>query len=337
MVAKQGTPSKWYNKPYCFLTNWRHFPAYELVSYFFMFASIPMLAYGIQVYSEDIIRIIILSIITLYSGFFAALIWNDITDADIDAIVHPKRPVPEGRISTSLFFIVALVFSASTFIFGLMTSMWCLGIVGFIALFVAFHNKFLKKRVKIPAYSEVFTPLQWLAVAMFGYFAIWTVIPQQFMISIDLPLLGLLATNSFEFQNMVLLVLFTYFSDNAHDLPEGIHDVSGDLELGVRTYATSFGVKTAGKVSFGMFVLSLVLGIVLFVRTGLSYVFLVLFIITWIWAFRWYRKLLSLPDKGFEQIGKEVGRKGYDYFLMVFNLMFLDIFLQILNVQFNIL
>jgi len=47
---------------------------------------------------------------------------------------------------------------------------------------------------------------------------------------------------------MILLVLFTYFADNAHDLPEGIHDMEGDHKLGVKTYATSFGEKNAEKI-----------------------------------------------------------------------------------------
>jgi len=86
-------------KPINFLADWRTLPLYELVSYILMYASVPMLAYGIQTYDLEIVRIILLTILTMYSGFFAALIWNDITDADIDIIVHPDRPVPAGTIS----------------------------------------------------------------------------------------------------------------------------------------------------------------------------------------------------------------------------------------------
>ena len=71
-------------KPIDFLAHWRSLPAYELISYVFMFASMPILVYGIKAYDTPIIKIIIFSVLALYSGFFAALIWNDITDADID-------------------------------------------------------------------------------------------------------------------------------------------------------------------------------------------------------------------------------------------------------------
>ncbi|GAG16056.1 unnamed protein product, partial [marine sediment metagenome] len=159
--------------PFAFLSQWRSLPSFELISYAFMFASMPMLAYGIRPYDSTIITIILLSILSLYSGFFAALIWNDITDADIDSIAHPDRPIPSGKISSKKFFAVALVFSAMTFIFSFLVSFWCFILVGATALFVAVHDKYLKKIVKFPAYSEIFTSVQWIIVPVFGFLAIW--------------------------------------------------------------------------------------------------------------------------------------------------------------------
>ena len=83
-------------RPFVFVSQWRSLPLYELISYVCMFASIPMLAYGIRPYDSSTITIVLLSVLALYSGFFAALIWNDITDIDIDAVVHPDRPLPSG-------------------------------------------------------------------------------------------------------------------------------------------------------------------------------------------------------------------------------------------------
>src|SRR5512136_2981424 len=131
-----------------------------MISYIFMYTSVPMLAYGIQQYDINIMRVIIFTVITLYAGFFAALIWNDITDADIDSVAHPDRPIPSGRISKKNFFVIALFFSALVFFFAILISPICLIIVCTAALFVTFHDKYLKKRVKIPAYSEIFTPVQ---------------------------------------------------------------------------------------------------------------------------------------------------------------------------------
>lgn len=315
---------------FIFLSYWRPFPPYELLSYLLMFASVPMLAYGIQHYNISILRVIFLTILTLYSGFLAALIWNDITDADIDVVAHPSRPIPRGRISKKQLFAVALVFSAMTFIFAILVSVWCLILVGATALFVTFHNKYLKKIIKIPAYSEIFTPIQWLTTAIFGYLAIWTVIPQENSLTFTVPFFGTIGTSGFALQNMILLVLFTYFADNAHDLPEGIHDIDGDRKMGVKTYATSFGEKNAAKISFVMFFISGLLGIILYFRTILTPIFLIPFLILWTYTLSWSYKLVKTDKNNMKKLGTIVGRKGYDYLLMSYNLIFLDVLIQLL-------
>jgi len=316
--------------PFAFLSRWRSLPAYEMISYLFMYASVPMLAYGIQTYNLEIITIIVLTILTMYSGFFAALIWNDITDADIDEIAHPDRPIPTGRISSKKFFGIALIFSAMTFIFAVMVSIWCLIVVGVAALFVAFHNRYLKRRVKLPAYSEIFTPIQWVVVAIFGFFAIWTALPQTTDIVITMPFFGSISTSGLAIQHMILLVIFIYFVDNAHDLAEGIHDVEGDRKIGVKTYATSFGERNAARISFAMFFLSGIFGIILFIRTILTPIFLIPFLGIWLYALYQSYKLLKADEKEMKKLGAMVGRKGFNYFLITYNLIFLDILIQIL-------
>jgi len=317
-------------RPFVFLSKWRSLPTYEMISYILMYASVPMLAFGIKEYNLEIIKIIIFSILSLYSGFFAALIWNDITDADIDSVAHPDRPIPSGRISSKKFFGIALFFSATTFIFSFLVSFWCFILVGFAALFVAFHDKYLKKRVKFPAYSEIFTPVQWLVVAIFGYLAIWTALPQNVSIVLNMPAFENISTNMYEIQNMLLFVIFIYFADNAHDLPEGIHDAKGDRKLGVRTYATSFGEKNAARISFIMFLLSGIFGIILFFRTILTIIFLIPFLAIWLYIMYYSFKLLKSDGKKRENLSSIVGRKGFNYFLFSFNLIFLDIFIQLL-------
>ena len=294
-----------------------------------------MFAYGIHPYSLETIRLVLLTIATLYSGFFAALIWNDITDKDIDVVVHPTRPIPDKRISQAKFFGIALVFSALTFIFALLTSVWCLILVGSTALFVTFHNKYLKKKVKIPAYSEIFTPVQWLTVPLFGFFALWSTTTVQGGINISLPLLGLLSVNPADILPMVLLVLFTYFADDAHDLAEGIHDVEGDHKSGVRTYATSFGEKTASKISILMIIIAGVIGFLLWWMTLLSLLFLIPFSILWVYTLN--RSLVltkSTGDVQRRQQAKVVGKAQYDFLLFSYTFIFIDVFFQLLNMTY---
>ena len=315
--------------PFDFIVHWRSLPAYEMVSYVLMFVSVPMLAYGIVPYNLEIIKIIIFTAITMYSGFFAALIWNDITDGDIDALVHPDRPIPSGRISKNKFFAIALFFSAMTFIFSILINIWSLLVVSLTAIFVALHNKYFKKLIRFPAYSEIFTSTQWTVVALLGYIAIWSTFSLSNDIVISLPVIGSFSTSNFEFVNMLVLIFFIYFAETAHDLPEGIHDAEGDNAYGVRTFTTSFSGKAAAEISFIMLISSGVLGIILFIRTDLTLIFLIPFLFIWI-----YTLLYSYPlhIKGFKEMkkfGSIVGRKRYNFLLFSFDLIFLDIFIQI--------
>jgi 4-hydroxybenzoate polyprenyltransferase len=319
-------------KPIKFFFKWREFTYYEMICYVLMYAGAMMFAYGIQPYTVDNIKLVLLTIATLYSGFFAALIWNDITDKDIDVMVHPTRPIPDGRISQSKFFTIALVFSALTFLFAVLTSPWCLLLVGTTALFVAFHNKYLKKKVKFPAYSEIFTPVQWLTVPLFGFFAIWSTTSLVGNINVTIPLFGLLSINKSHLIPIFLLVLFSYFADDAHDLAEGIHDVEGDRRLGVKTYATSFGEKTAAKISFAMLFISGIIGILLWQMTLLSLLFFIPFLLLWFYTLYHSYIFIKITD-GFQrrQQAKIVGKKQYNFLLFSYTLIFFDVFMQLVN------
>ena len=328
-------------RPLQYLIRWRPFPPYELICYFLMFAGVPLFAWesmftdGVHPFSMELIKPVFLTVATLYSGFFAALIWNDITDKDIDIVVHPTRAIPSGHISSKNFFAIALVFSALTFIFALLTSPWCLLLVGVTALFVAFHNKYFKRIIKLPAYSEIFTPAQWLTVPLFGFFAVFTALPATGDINFSLSVLGYLSIHRVQLLPMFLLVLFTYFADDAHDLAEGIHDVDGDHKLGVKTYATSFGEKNAAIISFCMLIISGILAILLWFFTLLSFIFLVPFIILWFYTLNQSYQFVKITDDDHrKKMGKIMGKKGYDYLLFSFSLIFLDVFLQLLNAEY---
>jgi 4-hydroxybenzoate polyprenyltransferase len=328
-------PSKQENilkRPIKFLFKWRTFTYYEMICYVFMYAGAMMFAYGIRPYTLDSYTLLLLTIATLYSGFFAALIWNDITDKEIDVVVHPTRPIPDGRISQTKFFAIALVFSVLTFLFAVLTSVWCLLLVGSTALFVTFHNKYLKQKVKFPAYSEIFTPVQWLTVPLFGFFALWSNTFSEGNVNIAVPVLGALSINTAHLLPMVLLVLFSYFADDAHDLAEGIHDVEGDRRFDVKTYATSFGEKTAAQISFAMVCISGVIGLLLWLMTLLSLLFFVPFLLLWIYTLYHTVPLIRATDNiQRRQQARIVGRKQYNFLLFSYTLIFLDVFIQLIN------
>jgi 4-hydroxybenzoate polyprenyltransferase len=128
---------------------------------------------------------------------------------------------------------------------------------------------------------------------------------------------------------MFFLVLFIYFMDNAHDIPEGIHDIEGDRVQGVRTYATSFGERTAAYISFFWFVFSIVFGTLLFLRTSLTLVFFIPFVLLWAYTISFSIRLLKKDTVEMHTYGSVVGRKGFNFLLFSFDLIFLDLLLQL--------
>lgn len=295
-----------------FLFEWRPYSPYRFAMYFLMYASMPMFFYGIQSYNLEIIKIIIFTIIVMYTGFFAAIIWNDICDVNIDRIAHPKRAVPTGKISKKKFFGIALVFSGIVFIFSYMISLKCFLFVGVAALFVAFHNKYLRRIIRIPAYSEIVTPLQWTIVPIFGF----------------------LAVNSSNVLDMLFLVIFTYLTDGAHDLPEGIHDAEGDRRDGIRTYTTSFNERASAKVSFTMLFVAGVVGFILYYSTSLTPIFLIPFLLLWAYTLYISYRYLKMKKEEMEKFGLSTGLKIYRFFWATYVFIFIDIFTQIVNLHF---
>lgn len=294
--------------PFIFLSQWRSLPVYELVSYILMFSSIPLLSHGMGCYDLNDVLTIIFTVLSLYSGFFAALIWNDITDADIDAIVHPDRPIPSLKISSKNFFLIALFFSGLTFLFSFLVNLYFFIGVLILAIFVAIHNKYLKRFISLPAYSEIVTPFQWCMV----------------------PVLGFLSFQRINLMVTLLFVLFTYFSVSSHDILQGIHDYKGDEKKGVQTYCSSFGVSKAIMVSLLWLIISGIFGIVIYIFTVLDIIFLVLFILIWIYTFLKYIPLFHLETKYIEEKSILTSRIGYNYFLFFYDIVFFDIILQLI-------
>lgn len=312
------------------LRKWRPYPLYELVSYVLMFASVPMLAFGVQSYSSGFFGIVLLSVLSLYCGFFGAIMWNDVTDKEIDRIVHPERAIPSGVVSSKTFFALAVILALCVFVFSVLISPWCFVLVVLNSLFVGIHNKFLKQKIKFPAYSEIFTPLQWLTVALFGFVAVWSLPETSGGFVVALPILGTLRASLESLVAMGVLVLFTYFADDAHDVAEGIHDVKGDRANGVQTYATSFGVRSASFVSLAMFIVSGFFGVLLWYFTLLSFLFLAGFLILWLYIVSEAWKMVKTKQSNLGMVGKRVGRRGFNYLLLTYNLIFFDVLWQLL-------
>ncbi len=301
---------------------------YELILFSVMYATVPLFAFGYQPYTLDFIIIVVFSILTLQSGYFAALIWNDINDADIDRVVHPDRILPRKKISSRQFFGIALIFSFLTFLFSVLINIWCFLVVGFAALFVAIHDKFLKRNVNIPAFSEIVTPVQWVVVPIFGFVAVWSFLSTASSNQL-IPFIDYLSWSNPGFQQMILLVLFTYFADDAHDIAEGIHDVDGDIRFNIPTYSTSFGIHRASIISFFMYVISGVFILILFFISLLSLFFLLPFLLLWVYVLYHSYQLVKVRGEEKKKMGSKVGQKGFDFLLLTYAFIFIDLLIHL--------
>lgn len=183
--------------------------------------------------------------------------------------------------------------------------------------------------MKLPAYSEIFGPLQWIVVAIFGFFAIWSNFSNGSEIYLNIPIFGKISASVKETQQMIFLIIFTYFADNSHDIVEGIHDAQADMKFNVKTYATSFGLKKAALISFIMFFISAIFGVLFFIQSILSPIFLCLFLIVFIYTLFYEVKLLKMQKNKIEKYEVISGRKLYNYFLFFYDIIFLDLIIQI--------
>jgi 4-hydroxybenzoate polyprenyltransferase len=123
---------------------------------------------------------------------------------------------------------------------------------------------------------------------------------------------------------------------NAHDLPEGIYDIEGDRKQGVKTYAISFGERTAAQISFAMFFISGILALLLVIIGTLTLIFYFPFLFLWIYTLYYSHRLVKADDTTMKTLSSKVGRKGFDYFLMSYNLIFLDVIVRIVLSHFNV-
>jgi hypothetical protein len=178
-------------------------------------------------YDANFIEITLFTAVSLYAGFFAALIWNDITDADIDSVAHPDRPIPSGRISTKKFFAIAVFFSLRTAGTAYLISPWCLALTVAAALYV--HRSQCRSEAD-RSDSGVFGNLNANSMGRRRPLRLCGGLEQaadRLRPVHYSARFGSLSTSTGEFWNMVLVAVFIYFTD-ACQISRGIADADGD-------------------------------------------------------------------------------------------------------------
>ena len=111
------------------------------------------------------------------------------------------------------------------------------------------------------------------------------------------------------------------------------HHYSNMLDVGggMGTYAVSFGENIASYVSFAMFFISGIVALLLVYLGVFSWVFLILFMIIWLYTLSYSYRLVKADKNKMKDLGLLVGRKGFNYFLIAYDLMFLDIFYRLVQ------
>jgi hypothetical protein len=81
-----------------------------------------------------------------------------------------------------------------------------------------------------------------------------------------------------------------------------------------------------------MLFISGIFGVLLWYFTLLSLIFLIPFLILWfIMLHQSYKLVKTTDDLKRKNLGKIIGKKGYDYLLFSYSLIFFDVFLQLVN------
>ncbi|MEM0453451.1 MAG: geranylgeranylglycerol-phosphate geranylgeranyltransferase [Sulfolobales archaeon] len=177
---------------------------------------------------------VIIPVITVILVAGGGYVINDYYDAEIDAINKPSRPIPSGRVNRN----EALILSLILMIIGVILSLT----IGLITFFYAIFNGLL-----LIAYSK-----ELKKEGVIGNLAISVA-------SANSIIFGGLALS--EIYREITLVTYTLIPalyafgfTFMREIIKGVEDVIGDSKRGVKTLATTKGVKYASQISLALMV-----------------------------------------------------------------------------------
>jgi chlorophyll synthase len=197
---------------------------------------------------------ILISVVLMIMLWLSTVLVNNVYDLPIDRISNPRRPLPKGEVKPSEYLDFSFVLSTIAIIVSLV-----LGIIPFIIVVIsvlssaAYSAPPLRLRKRL--FSTVFIGWGSLLTFFVGYFAYTSV----FNISVQSETL------------LVALIIFVAFSIGP--LTKDLKDYKGDLEHGVKTLFTVYGLQK-GKLMVSILLgFSLLMPLFLF-HGGIDIVFL---------------------------------------------------------------
>jgi 4-hydroxybenzoate polyprenyltransferase len=286
---------------------------FKLPSWFKLLAvcGIMMLGFGIVNYRLVFLLKIFLGIISTYLMMLGSLALNDICDIECDKISNPTRALPCGKVDKKSLYVVALSLFFMAGLFSLMINVYCFIIVIVELLLCLLHYGYTKRNLSIPGSSELLTPLQAAVMPVYCFFL----------------------ANNFSFLPILIGALFVYFADVSSDISGAVRDREGDLKNNVKTFAVSFGNKTAAILSTITFFIALFFSILLAKYTLLGPIYLTIVLFAAVYTFYLLTKLIKNPSI---ENGRNSFVMGSSFFYYTAFGIFVDVFIKIILNSFNI-
>lgn len=176
---------------------------------------------------------------------FGIFLLNDAADRDVDARVHPDRPIPQGKSRWQHILGTAVVLMLLGCAVSALVNRQSAVVAAVMTAYAFFFYGWAKGGLDVAGSSEVLTPV---ASAMF-------------------PLYALSVASCSDPRILIGAVGYIYFADFSQDLLGGIHDQAGDREGNVRTFALAIGPRRTIFLSMFLFVVATSAGASL-LRTG---------------------------------------------------------------------
>ena len=176
----------------------------------------------------------------------ATLMWNDVSDRDIDQVIHPERPIASGECAPGDILICSAVLAGVALGLAAWISPLYLALCGGHTVISIFHYAYAKRNVHFPGASELLTSLQNALIVPAG----WAVAA-----SLGAPI-------GPDLTAVLALAALLYLADVASDAASGVTDLPGDSLCGVSTFATTVEERGAARATAVFGVLAIGAGVV---------------------------------------------------------------------------
>ena len=225
---------------------------------------------------------------------YATLMLNDLCDREIDAVVHPERPLPQGKVDPRALLHASMLLYLTSFAVAALISVAALLVLVVQFLLSAIHYGYTKRRLPVPGSSEFLTALQWSVVPAFCF----------------------AVAERYDVSTIAWLTAFIYLADVSLNVGDGVRDRAGDAALGVRTTAAVFGGRAAAVLALALFLAAVGVGVAAWWATALGPGYLALLLGMGVLTFRAHTRLLRHPEGGNTPVQSEFHSFASRFFML---------------------